>query len=203
MIQKFTALELKPHLWNNDDLWKKIWHFKHWKSLHSYHVAPILAFKSSSQYGYLEGFKWPVLWNLSLIYELMMICEKKLNTLSIESISYHVVPIFAVKSRSQYRYLEGFKWPMLWNLSLIFIIMRIHEKILDTLSTGIVCIATILKNCNGVAIQRFPVLKVSNIFSWILIIMNMRLKFQSTGHLKPSKYLYWELLFNAKIGTTW
>ena len=93
MIQKFTALELKPHLWNNDDLWKKIWHFKHWKSLHSYHVAPILAFKSSSQYGYLEGFKWPVLWNLSLI----------------------------------------------------FIIMRIHEKILDTLSTGIVCTATILK----------------------------------------------------------
>ena len=94
MIQELTALELKPHLWNNDDLWKKIWHFKHWKSLHSYHVAPILAFKSSSQYGYLEGFKWPVLLNLSLI----------------------------------------------------FIIMRIHEKILDTLSTGIVCTATILKN---------------------------------------------------------
>ena len=90
MIQKFTAMELKPHLWNNDDLWKKIWHFKHWKSLHSYHVAPILAFKSSSQYGYLEGFKWP----------------------------------------------------MLWNLSLIFIIMRIHEKILDTLSTGNLCTAT-------------------------------------------------------------
>ena len=93
MIQELTALELKPHLWNNDDLWKKIWHFKHWKSLHSYHVAPILAFKSSSQYGYLEGFKWPVLWNLSLI----------------------------------------------------FIIMRIHEKILDTLSTGNLCRATPLR----------------------------------------------------------
>ena len=43
---------------------------------------------------------------------------------------------------------------------------------------------------NMVAVQTIPVLKVSNIFSWILIIMNMRLKFQSTGHLKPSKYLY-------------
>ena len=32
----------------------------------------------------------------------------------------------------------------------------------------------------------------------------MRLKFWSTGCLKPSKYLYnWKLLFQAKIGTIW
>ena len=42
--------------------------------------------------------------------------------------SYHIVPIFAQKSSFQYRYLEGFKWPMLQNLSLIYIIMKIHDK---------------------------------------------------------------------------
>ena len=92
-VPKVKAFEIKPHLWNNDDLWKKIGHFKHWKSLRSYHVTPILALKSSSQYAYLVGFKWPVFWNLSLI----------------------------------------------------FIIMKIHEKILDTSSTRIVCTTTMLK----------------------------------------------------------
>ena len=58
-------------------------------------------------------------------------------------------------------------------------------------------------NSNRVPAQRIPILKVVNFFSWIIIIMYMRLKFQSTGHLKPSKYLYWELLFSAKIRTTW
>ena len=81
-VPKVKAFEIKPHLWNNDDLWKRIGHFKHWKSLHSYHVAPILAFKSSSQYGYLEGFKWPVLWNLSLIFIIMRIHEKIFDTLN-------------------------------------------------------------------------------------------------------------------------
>ena len=33
--------------------------------------------------------------------------------------------------------LERVKWPVLWNLSLIFIIMRIHEKKIGTLSTEI------------------------------------------------------------------
>ena len=82
-VHNVQALELKPHIWNNDDLWKKIEHFKHWKSPHSYHVVLILTKKSSSQYRYLEGFKWPVLWNLSLIYIFMMIHEKKFTTLSI------------------------------------------------------------------------------------------------------------------------
>ena len=77
MVHNVQALELMPHLWNNDDLWKKIEHFKHWKSPHSYHVVLILAEKSSCQYRYLEGFKWPVLWNLSLIYIIMVIYEKK------------------------------------------------------------------------------------------------------------------------------
>ena len=58
-------------------------------------------------------------------------------------------------------------------------------------------------NSNRVPAQRIPILKVVNFFSWIIIIMYMRLKFQSTGHLKPSKYLYWELLFSAEFRTTW
>ena len=28
-VLKDEAFELKPHLWNNDDMWKKIGHFKH------------------------------------------------------------------------------------------------------------------------------------------------------------------------------
>ena len=38
-------------------------------------------------------------------------------------------------------------------------------------------------------------------FSWIFIIMYMRLKFWSTCYFMPSKYLYWKLLFWAKIST--
>ena len=66
-----------------DDLWKKNRHSKYWKPPHSYHIVPILARKSSFQYRYLEGFKWPVLQNLSLIYILMKIYEKKFTTFSI------------------------------------------------------------------------------------------------------------------------
>ena len=83
MVQQAQALELKPHLWYNEDLWKKIRHFKYWKPPHSYHIVPILAQKSSFQYRYLEGFKWSVLRNLSLIYISMMIHGKKFTTLSI------------------------------------------------------------------------------------------------------------------------
>ena len=83
MVQWGQASELKPHLWNDDDLWKKNRHSKYWKSPHSYHIVPILARKSSFQYRYLEGFKWPVLQNLSLIYILMKIHEKKFTPLGI------------------------------------------------------------------------------------------------------------------------
>ena len=83
MVQQAQALELKPHLWYNEDLWKKIRHFKYWKPPHSYHIVPILAKKSRFQYRYLEGFKWPVLQNLSLIYIIMRIHEKKFTTFSI------------------------------------------------------------------------------------------------------------------------
>ena len=77
------ASELKPHIHNNEDLWKKIRHFPYWKLPHSYHIVPILARKSSFQYGYLEDMIWTVLRNLSLIYIIMKIHEKKFTTLSI------------------------------------------------------------------------------------------------------------------------
>ena len=77
MDQWGQASELKPHLLNNDDLWKKNGHSKYWKPPHSYHIVPILAWKSSFQYRYLEGSKQPVLQNLSLIYIFMRIHEKK------------------------------------------------------------------------------------------------------------------------------
>ena len=82
-ISKKKPEVIFPHLWNDDDLWKKNRHSKYWKSPHSYHIVPILARKSSFQYRYLEGFKWPVLQNLSLIYILMKIHEKKFTTFSI------------------------------------------------------------------------------------------------------------------------
>ena len=62
---------------------KKNGHSKNWKPPHSYQIVPILARKSSFQYRYLEGSKWPVLQNLSLIYIIMKIHEKKFTTLSI------------------------------------------------------------------------------------------------------------------------
>ena len=83
MVQWGQASELKPHLWNDDDLWKKNGHSKNWKPPHSYQIVPILAQKSSFQYRYLEGSKWPVLQNLSLIYIIMKIHEKKFTTLNI------------------------------------------------------------------------------------------------------------------------
>ena len=82
-LQMTCASELKPHIHNNEDPWEKIHHSKYWKPPHSYHIVPILARKSSFQYRYLEGFKWPVLQNLSLIYILMKIHEKKFTPLGI------------------------------------------------------------------------------------------------------------------------
>ena len=46
------------------------------------------------------------------------------------------------------------------------------------------------KKDNRVSVLTIRVLKVINFFSWIFIIMYRKLKFQSAGHLKPSKYLY-------------
>ena len=86
------------------------------------------------------------LWNLSLIYEIMMICEKKIEHFKHwkSPHSYYVVLILAEKSSSQYRYLEGFKWPALRNLSLIYIFMMIREKKFTTLNIGILWAGTLL-----------------------------------------------------------
>ena len=65
---------------------------------------------------------------------------------------------------------ERVKWPVLWNLSLISIIMKIHEKKIGTLSTEIGPTAT----------------KIVKFFSPILVIYGKRLKFWSTGHLTLS-----------------
>ena len=42
IVQKAQASELKPHIWNNIDLQKKIKHFKYCKPPCSYHIVPIL-----------------------------------------------------------------------------------------------------------------------------------------------------------------
>ena len=84
-------------------------------------------------------------WNLSLIYDIMKICEKIRHFKNWKPPhSYHIVPILAQKSSFQYRYLEGSKWPVLQNLSLIYIIMKIHEKKFTTLSIGILWTGTLL-----------------------------------------------------------
>ena len=49
----------------------------------------------------------------------------------------------------------------------------------------------------------FLVLWHPNFFSPILIIIDIRLKFQSTAHLECFKYPYWDMLFLAKIWLFW
>ena len=71
---------------------------------------------------------------------------------------------------------ERVKWPVLWNLSLISIIMRIREKKIGTLSTEI-----------GPAATK------------IVVIIDIKLKFQSTAHLECFKYPYWYLFFWPKF----
>ena len=73
------ALELKPYFHNNEDPWKKNWHFKYWNWPRCNQNSQILAKKSISQYGYLKHSKWAVLRNLSLISIIMRIGEKKLG----------------------------------------------------------------------------------------------------------------------------
>ena len=77
--QMTCALELKPYFHNNEDPWKKNWHFKYWNWPRCNQNSQILAKKSISQYGYLKHSKWAVLRNLSLISIIMRIGEKKLG----------------------------------------------------------------------------------------------------------------------------
>ena len=79
MGQMAPALELKPYFHNNEDPWKKNWHFKYWNWPRCNQNSQILAKKSISQYGYLKHSKWAVLRNLSLISIITRIGEKKLG----------------------------------------------------------------------------------------------------------------------------
>ena len=79
MLQMTWAFELKPYFHNNEDPWKKNWHFKYWNWPRCNQNSQILAKKSISQYGYLKHSKWAVLRNLSLISIIMRIGEKKLG----------------------------------------------------------------------------------------------------------------------------
>ena len=47
MVQKAQASKFKPHLWNNEDLWKKIEYFKYWKPPCNDHIVSIFAEISS------------------------------------------------------------------------------------------------------------------------------------------------------------
>ena len=84
--QMTCALELKPYFHNNEDPWKKNWHFKYWNWPRCNQNIQILAKKSISQYGYLKRSKWAVLRNLSLISIIMRIGEKKLGCLNTKNL---------------------------------------------------------------------------------------------------------------------
>ena len=84
--QMTCALELKPYFHNNEDPWKKNWHFKYWNWPRCNQNSQILAKKSISQYGYLKHSKWAVLRNLSLIPIIMRIGEKKLGCLNTKNL---------------------------------------------------------------------------------------------------------------------
>ena len=78
-VQMTCASELKPHFHNNEDPWKKNWHFKYQNWPRCNQNSQIWAKKSRYQYGYLKHFKWAVLQNLSLIPQITRIGEKKLG----------------------------------------------------------------------------------------------------------------------------
>ena len=84
--QMTCALELKPYFHNNEDPWKKNWHFKYWNWPRCNQNSQILAKKSISQYGYLKHSKWAVLRNLSLISIITRIGEKKLGCLNTKNL---------------------------------------------------------------------------------------------------------------------
>ena len=84
--QMTCASELKPYFHNNEDPWKKNWHFKYWNWPHCNQNSQILAKKSISQYGYLKHSKWAVLRNLSIISIIMRIGEKKLGCLNTKNL---------------------------------------------------------------------------------------------------------------------
>ena len=84
--QMTCALELKPYFHNNEDPWKKHWHFKYWNWPRCNQNSQILAKKSISQYGYLKHSKWAVLRNLSIISIIMRIGEKKLGCLNTKNL---------------------------------------------------------------------------------------------------------------------
>ena len=92
MVQIVYALKLKPHLHNDDDLWKKNWHFMYWKLPYSYNIGQNLPKKTASQYRYLERSKWAVLWNLSLIPTLMMIRGKNFGCLDTQNLWAAFIP---------------------------------------------------------------------------------------------------------------
>ena len=126
MVQITCALELKPHLYNEYGHWKKNYHFLYWKLPYSYNIGQNLPKKPISQKRCLERSKWAVLWNLSLIYIMIMICEKKLPLYVLEiALQLQHLP---KKPISQKWYLERSKWAMLLNLSLIYIMIMIREK---------------------------------------------------------------------------
>ena len=184
MGQMTCASELKPYFHNNEDPWKKIWHFKYWNWLCCNQNSQILAKKSISQYGYLKHSKWAVLRNLSLIPIIMRIGEKKLGCLNTKNLWlasmllffrcvfcskifwYYDTPIFSpilviysirLKFLST-AHLECFKYPYWYLLFLAKIRLFWFQQ------------------------GQFQCLKC-HFFSRILIIIKIRLKFQSTGHL--------------------
>ena len=84
--QMTCALELKPYFHNNEDPWKKNWHFKYSNWPRCNQNSQILAKKSISQYGYLKHSKWAVLRNLSLISIITRIGEKTLGGLNTKNL---------------------------------------------------------------------------------------------------------------------
>ena len=84
--QMTCASELKPYFHNNEDPWKKNWHFKYWNWPRCNQNSQILAKKSISQYGYLKHSKWAVLQNLSLISIITRIGEKQLGCLNTKNL---------------------------------------------------------------------------------------------------------------------
>ena len=114
------------------------------------HQAQKMFFHRFEHYGIsfdnFERVKWPVLQNLSLIFIIMRIHEKKIGTLSTEigPAATKIVKFWPIKSISQYGYLKHSKWAVLRNLSLISIITRIGEKKLGCLNTKNLWLATML-----------------------------------------------------------
>ena len=141
-----------------------------------------------------------MLWNLSLILIIMRIREKKFVTLSTESgpVGTKIVK-FWPKKHISVQVLKMLQMSWAFELKPYTINNEDWWKKMGCLNTKNLWIAHMLLFFRCVFCSEVFWYYDTPIFSPILVIYSIRLKFQSIAHLEFFKYLYWYLLFLPKF----